>query len=145
MKGVIKPDHMGVNNYTFQVLGLLTLTATKVSGIEDELQTVELPDRTVASGGNRGPTEFSITIPLHHTLEQAAMELWYKESQDPVLPTYKKPCTLTHKSLSAQHSRSFTLVGVFPKKRTLPDLEMGNEGEMAEVEWMMSADDVIPI
>lgn len=145
MKGVIKPDHMPVNNYQFLVLGLLELTAVEISGIEDELQTTELPDRTVASGGNRGPTEFTIMIPLHHTLEQAGMEIWYKESQDPVLPTYKKPCTLIHKSLSGQSQRSFTLVGVFPKKRTLPDLEMANEGEAAMVEWTMSADDVIPI
>lgn len=145
MKGTIQADHIPVNKYEFLVAGLLPLTVTHVSGIEDELQTTDLPDRTRASGGNRGPTEFTIMMPAHHTLEQAAMEVWYRESQDPVSPTYKKPVTLVMDSLSGKGGRSFTLVGVFPRKRKLPDLEMKNDGEMAEVEWTMSADDVIPI
>jgi hypothetical protein len=145
MKGEIQADHIPVNKYTVQALGLIPLTATNVSGIEDELQTTELPDRTVASGGNRGPTEFELTMPMHHEGEQAAMEIWFRESQDPVLPTYKKPVTLTHNSISGARSRSYTLLGVFPKKRTLPDLEKANEGEMASVVWTMSADDVVPL
>ncbi len=145
MKGTIQPDHIAVNKYNFSVLGLVELTAVEISGIEDELETVTLPDRTVASGGNRGTTEFDITIPLHHAAEQAAMELWFRESQDPVSPTYKKPCTMTFVSVSGSGRRGFTLIGVFPKKRALPDLEMENEGEMASVVWTMSADDVEPI
>lgn len=145
MKGEIQADHIPVNKYTIQVLGLIPLTAVNVSGIEDELQTTELPDRTMASGGNRGPTEFELTMPMHHTLEQAAMEVWFRESQDPVLPTYKKPVTLIHTSISGKGGRNFTLLGVFPKKRTLPDLEKANEGEMANVVWTMSADDVVPL
>jgi hypothetical protein len=145
MKGEIKPDHMPVNKYQFLVVGLIPLTATEVSGIEDELETVRLPDRTTASGGNRGPTEFELTMPMHHLTEQAAMEVWFKEGQDPILPTYKKPCTLVHKSISGAVLRSYTLVGVFPTKRTLPDLDKANEGEMATVVWTMSADDVFPL
>lgn len=145
MKGDIQPDHMPVNKYEFLVIGLIPLTAVEVSGIEDELETTQLPDRTVASGGNRGPTEFELTMPLHHTAEQAAMEVWFKEGQDPVLPTYKKPCTLIHKSISGNAQRSFTLLGVFPKKRKLPDLDKANEGEMASVVWTFSADDVFPL
>lgn len=145
MKGEIKPDHMPVNKYELQVAGLVTLTAVEISGLEDELQTIELPDRTVASGGFRKATEFKIMLPLHHAAEMTGMEVWYREAQDPITPTYKKPCTLIHKSLSGSKSRSYTLLGVFPKKRTLPDLEKKNEGEMALVEWMMSVDDVIPL
>ena len=145
MKGEIKPDHIGVNKYTLLVAGLVELTCTEISGLEDELNTVELPDRTVASGGNRAASEFTIKIPLHHGVEQAAMELWFRESQDPVSPTYKKPVTLTHESGSGANDRSFTLVGVFPMKRKLPDLEMKNEGEMAEVEWTLSVDDIFPL
>lgn len=145
MKGAIQPDHVALNNYEFLVIGLIPITLTRVGGIEDELETVTLPDRTVASGGNRGPTEFEIDVPLHHTIEVAAMELWYRESQDPVLPTYKKPCTIIYKSVSGNIQRNFTLIGVFPKKRELPEMEMENEGEMGVVTWTMSADDVIPI
>ena len=145
MKGDINVDHIPVNKYTFAVVGLLDLTVTECTGLDDELQTTELPDRTRASGGNRGPTEFDITIPAHHLSEQLAMEAWYKESQDPVLPSYKKPCTLTLKSISGAKSYGLSLMGVFPMKRVTPDLDMANEGELAGIVWSMSADDVIII
>jgi hypothetical protein len=145
MKGAILPDHMPINKYQLLVLGLVPLTATEISGIEDELETTEMPDRTVASNGTRKATEFSIMMPMHHAIEQAAMELWFRESQDPIVPTHKKTVTLVHQSVSGALDKSFTLIGVFPKKRALPDLEMANEGEMATVEWTMSCDDIIPI
>lgn len=145
MKGVIQGDHIPVNKFQLLMAGLPPLVITELSGIEDELETADLPDRTVASGGNRKATEFTMMIPMHHLVEQAAMELWYREGQDPVLPTYKKIGTLVHQSISGAVLRTFTLVGVFPKKRGLPDLEMVNEGEMAGVEWTMSADDIEPI
>lgn len=145
MKGEILADHMSVNKYTLQIIGLIPITAVEISGIEDELETTELPDRTVASGGNRKATEFTMMVPAHHTAEQAALELWYRESQDPVSPTYKKPCTLTLESISGNATRGYTLSGVFPKGRNTPDLEKKNEGEIALIEWVMSVDDIIPI
>lgn len=145
MKGVIKPDHIPINKFQFLVLGLVDLMLTEIGGIEDELQVTELPDRTMASAGYRNSTEMTIKLPMHHTVEMAAMELWYRESQDPVSPGYKKTATLVHRSLSGDIERTYTLTGVFPKKRTLPDLELANEGEMAETEWELSVDDVIPV
>lgn len=145
MKGEIQPDHMPVNKFTLKVVGLVAIYATAISGIEDELETTDLPDRTRASGGNRKATEFDMTQPAHHDAEVAAMELWYRESQDPVSPTYKKPVTLSMLSISGGKTKSFTLVGVFPTKRALPDLDKENEGEMATIVWTMSVDDVIPL
>lgn len=145
MKGVLDPDHIAVNNYQFLVLGLLPLTPTEIGGMDDELETTDLPDRTRASGGNRKASEITIMLPAHHTVEQAGMELWLRESQDPVLPTYKKTVTLVMTSISGNNSRSWTLVGVFPTKRSTPDLEMENEGELATIEWTLSVDDIIPI
>lgn len=145
MKGEILPDHMAVNKYTLQIIGLIPITAVEVSGIEDELEVTELPDRTMASGGNRKATEFTMMVPAHHIAEQAALEVWFRESQDPVSPTYKKPCTLTLESQSGNVTRGYTLSGVFPKGRNTPDLEKKNEGEIALIEWVMSVDDVIPL
>ena len=145
MKGAIKPDPILINKFDLLVIGMVSLTGVEISGLEDELVVIELPDRTVASGGFRKATEFSIKIPMHHEVEMLAMELWYRESQDPILPTYKKPCTLVHKSHTSNKSKNYTLIGVFPKKRTLPDLEMANDGELATVEWLMSVDDVFPL
>jgi len=144
MKGAIQADHIPVNKYVLLVLGLPTLTPTEIGGLEDELQTTELPDRTRASGGNRGPSEFTIMLPMHHTVEQAAMEVWFRESQDPVSPTYKKVATLIHQSISGNASRTYSIVNAFPTKRVLPDLEMENEGELAAVEWTISVDDIVP-
>lgn len=145
MKGAIQPGHIPVNKFTLQFVGLPPLTVTDASGIEEELNTVDLPDRTKASGGNTNPVETTITIPLHHTVEVAAMESWYAESQDPVTPTYKKMGSLLMESVAlVGASRTYNLVGCFPTKRKMPDLEMKNDGEMASVEWTISIDYIRP-
>ena len=145
MKGQIQPDHMPVNKFEFRVGGLIDLYFVTISGIEETLERVVLPDRTAASGGQKPPGEFTMELPIHHETEFAAMELWYKEGQDPVLPTYKKPCTLIIKSISGQKTRNFTLTGVFVSGRTLPDLDVENEGELAKATYSMSYDDIIPL
>ncbi len=142
MKGAIEPNHIPVNNYELLIIGLPSFTAVEISGLEDELQTVELPDRTVASGGNRGPSEFTMMLPMHHTAEQLAAEAWYQEAQDPVLPTYKKIGTLVLKAITGEVARVYALTGAFIKKRTTPDLELNNDGEQANVEWTVSVDDI---
>jgi len=145
MKGVIEEGHIPVNNWQLIILGGPLLTITEQSGIEDELETTELPDRTVVSGGNRKAIEFDITMPEHHTVEQVFMESWFKESQDPVSPTYKKIGTMISYDINGNVARTMSLIGAFPKKRVQSDREMANEGEMATVTWTISVDDVEPI
>ena len=145
MKGTLQNDYIPVNKYSLKVIGLIDLTVLKMSGLEEEIETVNLPDRTMVSAGYRKPTEFTMEVPAHHAAEQAALELWYRESQDPVSPTYKKPCTLIMDSRSGENGRSFTLSNVWPKKRKMPDLDMANDGDLATIEWTMSVDDIIPI
>lgn len=144
-KGTIREDHMPVNKYRLQVIGLPPITFTKVSGIEEELETVDLPDRTKASGGNTGATSFDFEAPMHHEEEITALETWYREGRDPVSPTYKKAATLSLISGSDTQVRSYALTGCFITKRALPDLEMSNEGEMASWMGSMSVDSVDPI
>ena len=144
-KGTIKADHMPLNFYELVIAGMPTITFTEISGIEEELETVDLPDRTVASGGNTKATEFSGKNPMHHLVEQAALEGWLKEGQTPVSPTYKKVASLIHKSASETVLRTYSLIGLFVKKRKLPDLKLDEEGGMADVEWTFSVDDVLPV
>ncbi len=145
MKGSIQPNHIAVNKYQLIVVGLPLLTPIEISGIEEELNVIDLPDRTTASGGNTNPVEFSITIPAHHSVEIAAMESWYRESQDPVTPTYKKQCSLLLQSVGiAGPTRTFNLFNCYPCKRKLPDLEMKNDGDMASYEWTMKCDQILP-
>lgn len=145
MKGAIKPDHMPVNNYQLLILGFPPLTFTKISGLEDEIEKAKMPDRTVASGGNRAASEIVASMPLHHKAEQLIMETWFRESQDPVLPTYKKTGTLIVRSISGLVVSARALSGVWPFKRKDADMEMDNEGEIALVEWSISIDDVKPL
>lgn len=146
LKGKILEGHIPNNLYTLLVIGGPPLTPTKVSGIEEELAVAELPDRTYASDGQTNPTEVVIEIPTHHRLEQAFMELWYRESQEPVTATYKKAVTLVHHSVMENKlPRTFSLAGVFPKRRKMPDLEMAGSGEMTVVEWTLCVDVISPI
>lgn len=146
MKGVIQSDHIPANKFKLIVVGLpVNFTFTAVSGIEEELDTVDLPDRTVASGGRTAPVELTAVLPLHHTGEQAVMEAWFQESQDPVLPSYKKPATLILTSLTGDTVRSFSFPDMFPAKRSVSDFEMDNDGEMSTVEWTLRASDMFPI
>lgn len=145
MKGTIQNDHMPLNKFQLLVAGLPPLTLVTMSGIEDELQTVDMPDRTVASGGNRGMVEFTGAIPAHHLIEQSAMEIWFAECQDPVSPTYKKIGTLIMQSITGTVLRSFSMDGLFLSKRALPEFDMNNEGEMAVIEWTFRADNVLPL
>lgn len=142
MKGVIAPDHIPKNKYQLLVSGLPPITFTAVGGLEEELETVDLPDRTRASGGNTKPVEFTVRMPTHHVTERIAMENWYAECQDPVLPTYKKVGTLVKQSISSLATVAYILQGLFVSKRATQDLEMENEGELDEIEWTMSADQI---
>ena len=145
LKGTIAPDHISINKYQLIVAGLPTLTPTKIGGFPEELDAVEIPDRTRASGGNTKPIEFTMTLPAHHDVEVAAMEMWFQESQDPVLPTYKNVGTLLVYLISGQKMRTVTLTGLFPTRIASPDLDMANEGEMMTYEYTLSADDAIRI
>lgn len=144
-KGTIKDDHIPLNKYTLSILGMPPFTFTKVGGMEEETETTTLPDRTVATGGHSKASEFDAELPMHHTVEVAAMELWYRGCKDPVDPAYKKSATLTQESNTGAIKRSWSLLGVFPKKRKLPGLEMSNEGEMAVVALTFSCDSFDPI
>lgn len=145
MKGIIQADHIPLNQFQLVVLGLGSFTFISITGLEEELNVVDLPDRTVASGGRTNPLEFVVALPLHHKTEQLQMELWFRESQDPVLPTYKKPATLILPSISRQLIQSYALSNVFPSKRGTPDFELDNDGEMAANEWTMRADSMLPL
>jgi hypothetical protein len=145
LKGKVLPDHAPINQFELIVVGLPKIFFITCSGIEETLQTVDLPDRTKASGGQTNPVDFEASQMLHHTVERAALELWFKEGQDPVSPTYKKPGTLIYKSLSGRPIARYTLLGVFISARTLPETDRANEGEPAVIMWSMHADDILPL
>jgi hypothetical protein len=146
LKGLILPGHVPVNKFALTFPGMPPLVITKLGGLEEELEVVEQPDRTVHSNGQTKATEMTFELPMHHVIEQAAMESWYEASKDPVLPGYKKDGTLVHLSVSAVGLPVvFSVEGCFPKARKTPEMDMSNESDAAVVEWTVSVDNVSPI
>lgn len=142
LKGKIQPDHLPLNKFQLSVVGLIPITFLSVSGLETEVDTVDLPDRTKASGGQVGTSEITVSVPAHHANELFAMELWLREAQDPVTPTYKKSAILSQISNSGAQVRSWSFDGCFVMKRSIADMAIENEGEMATVEFTMSCDEI---
>lgn len=146
LKGLIQPGHIPINKYSLLFPAMPPLVVTKLSGLEEELETSEMPDRTIQSGGQTKAVEMTIEICMHHQIEMAAMELWFAQSKDPVLPGYKKDGTLLHQSVSAVGiANVFALIGTFPKNRKTPEMDMRNDTDAAMVEWTLSIDDVAPL
>lgn len=144
-KFVVQEDHIPVNNYTLTINGLPPITFTSVGALEQEIEWVELPDKTQASTGRSKPGEVEVKIPAHHSIEVAAMETWSIEGQDPITPGYKKSGNLSFYSGTLLRVLNVTIIGAFICKGATPEGEMANEGEMAELTYTMKWDKLFGI
>jgi hypothetical protein len=141
LRGKVNANHVPVNNFELAVSGeTQTFWFTEISGIEFEIQAVDLPDRTKASGGNPLPQEFTAKMLMHHDAERKVLNEWLEAAIEPVTATYKKTATLTHKTIAGANNAKYTITGLWIMKRKLPDLDRANEGEAAVIEWTFSAD-----
>lgn len=145
IKGEVQADPILVNKYKLLVAGLPPILFTSISGLEEEIDVVDLPDRTVSSGGNTQPVEFTAMQPAHHSVEVLLMEAWYNENKDPISATAKKAATLVLLSGTGSKIRAYTLTGMWPCKRKTPDLDYSDEGTMAQLEWTFKVDSMIAL
>jgi hypothetical protein len=145
MKGVLNPDHIPLNNYTLRIPGMPAFVFVTITGIESEMDAVDLPDRTAASGGHSKTIEFTAGLPLHHTREQQAMHTWHDNSHDPVDPMYKKNGSLILPSISGLVQARFLLEGIFPYNFKTADVDMNDEGALHVVEWKFKGDHIRPL
>lgn len=144
MKGQISADHIPISKYQLLIVGLPPITFTEISGIEEELLTTDLPDKTTASSGETAPMDdFTAMVPVHETNQITALETWFSLCKDPVSPFYKKEGTLILQSISGSIVRSYAIINIFPRKRKLPDLEMEAAGDIALMEWTFRADEPV--
>jgi hypothetical protein len=144
IKNVLKENRVQTNKYSALIQpgpGLILFTA--ISGLEEELDASELPDRTMRSGGRKKSIEFDATQPMHHDLEVLAMEAWYTECQDPVSPVHLKIMTIIIFDQQGFPRRRVTLFNVWIKKRVHSDLELEGEGDMGTITWTLQADELI--
>lgn len=145
IKDVIEENHAQVNKYALSILpGVGSPVFISISGLEEELDATEMPDRTVRSGGRKKPVEFDVVQPAHHDVEVAAMEQWYVDCQDPVQPGHLKVGMLTIFDQQGRPRRKRTLVKLWNKKRVETDLELENDGDMATITWTLQCDEILP-
>jgi hypothetical protein len=144
IKGVIKENRVQTNKFTALIQpGVGQVLFTAMSGLEEELDAVELPDRTMRSGGRKKTIEFDATQPMHHDIEVLSMEAWYRECQDPVSPLHLKIMTLILWDQQGLPRRRVTLFNVWVKKRVHSDLELEGDGEMGTITWTLQADELM--
>lgn len=147
LQGRIQPNHFPINSFQLSFIGNpLGFIFTEVTGLDTVFDTVKMPDRTVVSGGNTQPVEFTAKLPLHHQTEYTAMLEWCAEVEGGVFPTYKRNGLLTINQLSgagAIPGARWGLLGLFPKKHKTPDLNMADDGKMGEVDFQFSVDIVV--
>jgi hypothetical protein len=145
MKGTIQPNHLPKNKGRLVVAGQPVFVFTSLGDIAEEVEKVDMPDRTTASGGQKKPVEFTATIPAHHDAEVAAIEAWFVQGQDPVHPLYKKVGTLIQERIGFGLPRVYALRGLWVSRRQIPGSEMANEGELQQLEITFQADEALPV
>lgn len=144
LKGKIQDNHIPLNKFELVVAGLPTLVLVTTDDIEEMLNVVEMPDRTFRSGGQTGPVEFTGTIPMHHDVQVAALEAWYKQGQDPVQDGYLKAGSMVFYRNDGT-PRPFELVNLWVAGRTVPGGDMANDGEPAMLTFAFRADEITPV
>jgi len=146
----IHVNHIPRNRYELMFLAMTPITFYSISPIDEELEIVDLPDNTSASGGYTKPFEFKVRVPLHHDSDVLQMDTWWSLCQDPVMPTYKRDGTLLshrlRKSVVAGQEvdlpRVHVISGAFIRRRRLSGHAMANRGDMAFVEYTLRCDNI---
>lgn len=144
MKEKILPGHILTNKISLKIEGVADLSPTSVGALKDETTKVELPDSTAASGARRKATELTFKIPAHHKKEIAAIEAW-RIAAASGLPGYKRLVTYTKESGDGKNKNVRALIGCWPQIREDMAGEMKGDGEMDEVEFTLSIDEVAPL
>ena len=142
LKNVIAADELGVNKFKFLVNGIIPIFFLEVKGLETEVESATLPDQTTVSGGRKKISTFTGKVPAHHLVEVRALEEWQKQSVDPVDPGYKKSGTLIFQSKTGLKLKAWNIKGCWCSKEKLPDADLKDEGNEAEVEFTFMADDI---
>jgi hypothetical protein len=143
IKGVLDGNRVQVNKFQLFIAGVsLPPVFTRISGLEVELDAIDLPDRTTRSGGREKPLEFEVDQPMHHTVELLSMEAWWLMCANTV-PGYIRVGALVMYDEYGFARKTGTLTGMWISKRSHSDLDLDNDGDMAIITWTIKADDLV--
>lgn len=145
IKNTLQENHIQMNKFMAQIApGVGQILFTNIGEIEEELDMVDLPDRTSRSGGRKKQIEFEVTQPAHHETEVAAMEAWFADCQDPVAPDHLKVMTIVKFDQQDAPRRTLTLNNCTCFKKAESEMDLDNDGEMSTIVWTIKADENLP-
>ena len=123
MKGILGRDHIPANKFTLTVARLFpsVITFVEVAGLESEIETADMPDNTIVSGGRTLSGEFTAKVMMHDLEAVNTLMRWFGDSQDPVALDYKKEGVMWYESQSGTRAVPVYIRGMFPSKVTFPD------------------------
>lgn len=142
IKNVINSNELSVAKFKFVVIGLPPILFLEVKGLEKETEEAILPDQTTVSGGRTKAGSFTAKVPAHHLVEIAALEMWHEQGIDPVSPNYKKSATLMFLSKDNSAFKMWNVKGCWCKKEKVPDGDLKDQGNEAEIEYTFAFDDI---
>jgi hypothetical protein len=140
-KGAVAANHIPVNNFQMLV-GEKNLFFVSLTMPELETETIDLPDRTQASGGNVLPSEAVGSIMGHHSGDVSYLETWRKQGIGNVPTTYKRTVTVTESGIDGKTARKQTWSGVRIKKVKKTDKDLADPGAPAMYEYTFGIDSV---
>lgn len=143
VKGEILPGAAPRSKFRVIFAGLPPFYASKFTGLESELEVLELPDRTRQSAGNTKASTADVAGMVHHTIEAAAWDGWWVQSQAGVAG-YKRAGTVEVLGPDDVPVAFYALAGVFPTKWMLGDLDKTST-DSVEITYSLSVDSVIKI
>ncbi len=137
LDNTIDKDIMTAAKYTITVDGIPRFI-TERSGLQEPIDVVDLPDGSQVTGGRTPAQEFTIMVPQHHEADIRFFDAWHALSKANNTPrTVYRIMTATSRSNSGALSRTSTLLNVWVKGKTHPDLSIAGTDQMTSVEYTM--------
>ncbi len=143
IKGEVLAGAAPRSKFRLFVAGLPPFYATKFTGLESELEVLELADRTRQSAGHTKASNADVSGYVHHTIEAAAFDAWWVQSQAGGVG-YKRAATLEMLGPDDVPVAIYALAGIFPTKWAMGDLDR-TATEAVEITYSLSVDSVLKL
>jgi len=116
------------------------ITFTSISGLEQEIDAAESPDRTAHSTGIAKNVTLTVKCASHDDASISAMYEWYDECWGNVSEGYKKTGTLAFEDNRGIARKVYYLEGAWLKKFADDEAQMEESSKIHETEFSVSVD-----
>ena len=138
LEGIIPLDVISAADFEFRVNGL-ELIVLERSGLEQEIDQIELPDGRIVSGQKVKAQEMTIMVAAHMTREVTFFDQWMEQARGPRVPrTAYRTVTIVGKSNTKTRRNREILRQCWVCKRSNPDLNLDTGStEMTKIEYTL--------